>query len=281
MAGLRFLPGKTLSATLVMWAVSIAHIMAADTDIVINEIMYHPPLDMDELQYVELYNRGTAPVDLSKWTFARGIKFTFPDKTVIAPGGFLVVCRQLDVFTANYGKVPVLGNFTGKISHRGEKIELHNAAGAVVDGLKFSDQAPWPMGPDGYSASLERISPSGPSEDPANWAGSALPKSQKPAGTPGRKNDNFAAVMPPGIANVRISASAPMQPTTVTADVEDPQGIKGVSILCHYARSGGETPDKEAQMQRISGDEKKGTYQATIEGVAAGKLVRLRVKAQS
>src|SRR5436305_8827015 len=105
MAGLRFLPGRTFSATLVIWAATIAQMMAADTDILINEIMYHPPLDMDELQYVELFNRGTAPVDLSKWTFARGIKFTFPDKTVIAPGGFLVVCRQLDVFTANYGKV--------------------------------------------------------------------------------------------------------------------------------------------------------------------------------
>ena len=88
MAGLRFLPGKTLTATLVIWAVSIAHMMAADTDVVINEIMYHPPLDMDELQYVELFNRGTAPVDLSKWTFARGIKCAFPDKIVIAPGGF-------------------------------------------------------------------------------------------------------------------------------------------------------------------------------------------------
>jgi len=34
-------------------------------DVVINEVMYHPPGDRDELQFIELANSGTAPVDLS------------------------------------------------------------------------------------------------------------------------------------------------------------------------------------------------------------------------
>ena len=39
---------------------------AADKDVIINEIMYHPPLEMEELQYVELFNRGNGQVDLSQ-----------------------------------------------------------------------------------------------------------------------------------------------------------------------------------------------------------------------
>src|SRR5437879_1585457 len=101
--------------------------VAAESDVVINEIMYHPPLDMEELQYVELYNRGKTEVDLSHWSFAKGIKLTFPEKTRIPAGGYLVVCRNVQVFEANYKGATAVGDYTGKLSHRGERIELHDA----------------------------------------------------------------------------------------------------------------------------------------------------------
>jgi len=75
---------------------------AADKDIIINEIMYHPPLDLEELQYVELFNRGQSPVDLSRWSFTKGIKFVFPAGSKLDPGGYLVVCRNTNVFVHNY-----------------------------------------------------------------------------------------------------------------------------------------------------------------------------------
>src|SRR6516165_6003113 len=118
---------------LIVWALT-ASARGAETDIIINEIMYHPPLQLDDLQYVELFNRGETTVDLSKWSFTKGIQFEFPPKTELAAGSYLVICRNSRTFTSNYGTdVPVLGNFSGRLSHHGEKLELSNAAGTVID----------------------------------------------------------------------------------------------------------------------------------------------------
>src|SRR6185436_413473 len=51
---------------LTLTSVSFAAESALPTSrVVINEIMYHPPEDRDDLQYIELFNPGGAPVDLS------------------------------------------------------------------------------------------------------------------------------------------------------------------------------------------------------------------------
>src|SRR5437763_6364963 len=66
----------------------------ADSDVIINEIMYHPPLQLEDLQYIELFNRGDAAVDLSGWSFTKGIQFEFPPNTQLAAGAYLVICRN-------------------------------------------------------------------------------------------------------------------------------------------------------------------------------------------
>src|SRR5258706_15402895 len=90
----------------------------ASAGVVINEVMYHPPEDLDTLQYIELFNAGKTEADLSGWSFRRGVKFAFPSGTKLAPGGFLVVCRKRADFAKRYGDgVPVAGDFEGKLSH--------------------------------------------------------------------------------------------------------------------------------------------------------------------
>src|SRR5215471_20064711 len=102
-------------AALVFWSVVLPG-RSAETDVIINELMYHPPLDLDELQYIELFNRGDTSVDLSKWSFTKGIKYEFPDKTQMAAGAYLVICRNTKVFSSNYGAdIPVLGDFSGRL----------------------------------------------------------------------------------------------------------------------------------------------------------------------
>src|SRR6185436_9237552 len=49
------------------------------SSVVINEIMYHPPGDREDLQFIELFNAGKTECDLSGWRFTKGAKFTFPD----------------------------------------------------------------------------------------------------------------------------------------------------------------------------------------------------------
>lgn len=255
---------------------------AADKDIIINEIMYHPPLDLEELQYVELFNRGQAEVDLSGWSFAKGIEFKFPKGTKLGAGGYLVVCRNSRMFAGNYGdRIVTVGNFSGKLSHRGEKIELNNAAGFLIDSVKYSDSKAWPKGPDGHSTSLERICPFGSSHDAGNWAGSALPAFERPAGTPGRQNDSFSATPPPGISDVNFKTPPPNAPAKVTVTVTDSSAVKSVALLWRVASSGGQSSENEIEMKRASGDPQNGIYEAAIPGQPQGTLVRFRIKASN
>jgi spore coat protein H len=243
--------------------------------------MYHPVNGLDELQYVELFNRGNSALDISKWSFTKGLKFVFPEQTTMSPGSYLVVCRNRAAFIKQYGKdIPTLGDFSGKLGHKGEKIELSNASGKAVDAVKYSDDDPWPKGPDGYSPSLERICPFAAGTDAGNWAPSQMPAMESPAGTPGRKNDSFSSHPLPLISGVEFKTPAPGQKVPVTAEVADANGVKTVTLLYRLFIAGkGETAETTISMQRIAGDEKKGTYQAAIEGQPEGILVRFRIRA--
>src|SRR5688572_28109053 len=92
-------------------------------DVVINELMYHPPDEREDLQYIELFNQGTQAVDLSGWSFRKGVRFEFASDVTLASGGFVIIARDKRAFARHYtnGTV-VVGNFEGKLSHSGEQI---------------------------------------------------------------------------------------------------------------------------------------------------------------
>ena len=97
------------------------------TDILINEI-HHSPLSGDNgEEFVELFNAGKSPADLSFWEFRSGVSYTFPQGTSIPSGGYLVVAhdaaRLRQVYT-NLDAAVVLGDFTGKLKGSGEHLTL-------------------------------------------------------------------------------------------------------------------------------------------------------------
>ena len=63
--------------------------------VVINEVLYHAPDDLDRLQYIELHNAGDKAVALGGWKLARGVKYAFPAKASIPAGGYLAVSFRL------------------------------------------------------------------------------------------------------------------------------------------------------------------------------------------
>ncbi|MCY2952904.1 MAG: lamin tail domain-containing protein, partial [Planctomycetota bacterium] len=65
--------------------------VSASAAVVINEVFYHAPNDLEDLQWIELYNSGKEAVDLSGWSLARGVTFAIPAGTEIKPDGYLVV----------------------------------------------------------------------------------------------------------------------------------------------------------------------------------------------
>ena len=170
--------------------------------IVINEIMYNPVSGDQNEEYVELLNISDSAVTLAEfdneqlidvpWHFAddsNGISFDFPLGTTMAPGEFMLLVKDKDVFASAYRNVP--GNVQifewgpGRLDNAGEKIQLSKPGDEVdgvryyirVDRVSYSDgfhpfgEDPWPIGPDGYGMSLTRNVPADYGNDPVNWIG--------------------------------------------------------------------------------------------------------------
>lgn len=144
----------------------------ASAQIVMTEIMYNPPESgTDSLEYVELYNRGNAAVDISGWNFTQGFVFVFPAGTSMAPGSYAIICKSTAFFKARFNtSVPVF-QFDGALTNSpGEDIELRDAAGAVMDYVDYMNLPPWPAGTNGQGASLVLCDVATDNSLAASWA---------------------------------------------------------------------------------------------------------------
>ena len=154
--------------------------------LVINEIMYNPISGSDDDEYVEIYNRGTNAVSLSRWQLQDGISFTFPTNAVIAAGAYIVVAKNPTNLFAKYPQLNgtnTFGNFSGSLKNSGERIALAMpdelvAAGVtngfciVADEVTYRDGGSWGKWSDGGGSSLELTDPHSDNRLAANWADS-------------------------------------------------------------------------------------------------------------
>ena len=127
----------------------------ARAGVVINEVFYHAPDDLDDLQWIELHNPADERVDLSGWAFDKGIGYTFPPGAALEARGYLVLARNLERFREFYDDVAATGPFERSLGNSGDRIVLLDARGQRVDEVRYRDRAPWPASADGASASLE------------------------------------------------------------------------------------------------------------------------------
>jgi hypothetical protein len=168
----------------------------------ITELAYHPadpsPAELadissvvaDDFEFIELLNTGTTTLNLSGARFTKGIEFTFPQNTSLAPGARLVVAANLPAFSRRYGNsIPVSGPWLGTLANSGEAIELLDASGEVV--LDFSYNDSWFPPTDGSGRSLVVRDPI-PSYQgygqPTHWAISG-----SESGSPGEPDSDFAS----------------------------------------------------------------------------------------
>lgn len=262
------------------WAAFIAAVCLsapARADVVINEILYHAPDDLDKLQFIELHNTGNAAVELAGWKLGPSARYEFPAGMRIEANGFVVLCRDAELFRKHYG-FDAAGTFSGALGHNGDQVELRDATSKRVDRVRFKTRDPWPVAADGSSSSLERICPTAPGDRPDNWAASPLPRSSpKPGGTPGKANANYSERIQPSISNVTVSPlhATPGQEIVVEADVKSATPLRTVEVLWRTAASNSESTEKTIPMARMKGDR----YRAVIPGQETDRIVRCRIRA--
>jgi hypothetical protein len=155
----------------------------ADSIIVFNEIMYHPPGGAPELEWLELYNQQAVDVDISNWALTRGVTYVFPEGTVARGGGFIVVAASPAALAAASGYSGAHGPFGGRLDDSGERLELRDLNGRLMDSVRYNDAGDWPVAADGSGASLAKLDPDLASAPAKSWTASL-----RVGGTPGEHN---------------------------------------------------------------------------------------------
>lgn len=121
------------------------------------EIMYHPPLDSADAEYVELTNAGSEVIDLGLVEFTQGIRFAFPSLD-LAPGEHILLVKDITAFEAAYGVGhPIAGQYQGSLNDAGDQLVLRDAVGQVIADLSYDGT--WYGLTDGEGFSLTLLHP--------------------------------------------------------------------------------------------------------------------------
>lgn len=156
--------------------------------IVISEILFEPAGDRSE--YLILSNISDRDVALYypgnwaiAWQFTDGIRYQFPENTVIAPGqSVYVVEMDPETFREQYAlsqDTVIFGPYEGKLSNEGERITLSRPDHfdqeegvhpyVVADTLAFGTEAPWPEVEANLGTAIMRRDLTDVGDDPENW----------------------------------------------------------------------------------------------------------------
>ena len=196
-------------------------------DVVINEIMYDPPTGGASNEWVEIMNRSAQAVEIGTLRLSDGgdASGTLPAGATLAPGAFAVLVRNPDAFAAAYPGVAFfeIGGFP-TLNNTGDRL-------ALLEGTTEIDVVPYRRDWGGTDASLERVSPTGPSDEASNWATTVDPA----AGTPGAVNSVFAPdEEPPGIAAVAAETAS-----SVVVTFDEPVDPATAETASNYSISDG------------------------------------------
>ena len=203
-----------------------AQVVDVNASVVINEIMYHPSVFRDDIEFVELYNPTSIRQNISQWRLANAVRYVFPPDTYVEANAYLIVSPTPAKFKPITEKS--YGPFEGVLSNGDETIRLVNALGDDVDRVAYQDEGGWPTEADGGGASIERIHPGMNPSHPASW------KAGAPGGSPGRKNLNAIAEALPIIKNVVQRPVAPKSNETVFISCQIDHATRVQEVLVFY-----------------------------------------------
>jgi plastocyanin len=201
------------------------------SQLTITEISYNPPESgTDSLEYIEVYNKSNAAVNVKDWKFSKGITYTFPDVS-IAAGQYFLIVKNARAFKTVYNITapdwsptdPVAT--TNTLTNGGEILEIVDKADNVIVSFKYAAVAPWPGKPEGTDGNGKSIELCKVDLDPTlgtSWKASSsdlgfMHNAKAVFGTPGRANvQSDCAVVPDAIVEV---SSFKFSPADLTIDV--------------------------------------------------------------
>lgn len=238
-------PSPTLTPTLTATATptpttTLTPTPGASMAIVINEVAWAGTAANTNHEWIELYNPGTADLNLAGWRLVATDNSLVINLTGVIPaGGYFLLERSTDSVIAD---IPADQIYTGALSNDGRVLQLLSPANQVIDTAN-GNGGPWPAGSAAPSyCSMERRASSGatlPDSDFAWITNGGVLKNGKDAnnndicGTP--KNINWAFYVTPTPTPVRTATrtATPVRSRTPTPNRATPETIVLNEFLPH------------------------------------------------
>ena len=206
--------------------------LAQAYEVVINELMFYP--QSGEAEYIEIYNNTTQPFDLSTMQLSQRAedntwesgKSLSEQSRLLVPEAYMVITDDAESLLQEYeideaqiidiSSLPTLANEDGNIA-----LLLNNAT--LIDELSYSDDWHSSLLNDTRGVALERLNPSQPSQDAANWFSAS---SLCNYGTPGQQNSQYKAFSSSALETHQVS----IEPEVFTPDGDGTDDLASLII---------------------------------------------------
>jgi hypothetical protein len=144
--------------------------------IIFSEVNYNSDSLKDVGEFVELYNRTNAPINIGGYYVRDQFDtvlntYTFPAGTVLPPNGYVVVSND----SANFKKYFVIqankffANFDFNLNNGGEVLRLFKPNNVLQYSMHYNDSIPWTDSADGKGYTLEMKDYAKNCNDGTNW----------------------------------------------------------------------------------------------------------------
>lgn len=136
----------------------------------ISQVGYDTPGNDSIEEWVQLFNSGTAPVDVSGFKVADNSgTYTLPANTKIQAGKHLTIARNAAGFNALFGQAPGVAGMTLSLGNTGDELRLLDAANVELDKVQWERSAVgWAIAaPTG--SSIKRTDPTVDTDTVADW----------------------------------------------------------------------------------------------------------------
>ncbi|NLH15383.1 MAG: hypothetical protein GX455_02270 [Phycisphaerae bacterium] len=134
------------------------------------QIQPYIPFHESPQEWIELYNKSDHAIDLGGWKLRGGVEYDFPDATIVEPDHYLVVTSQSQSLHALYPDIEILGDFSGQLSDKGDRVTLLDPTGNLADEVHYYDRGYWPAYADAGGSSLELTDPRADNSVASAWA---------------------------------------------------------------------------------------------------------------
>jgi hypothetical protein len=120
------------------------HAFSAEPHVMLNRIFYNPLNNADKSEYLAILNPSDVQVDLSGYKITKGVIFEFPQGAMLYPGEQYFIVKDLYSTSWQYAAGKKIQWTEGSLSNQGEKIQLTDNYGIVIDQVEYKPQLPWP-----------------------------------------------------------------------------------------------------------------------------------------